>query len=88
MLNGDKQHLPNDLDKLVIKWSEKWQMLFNFGKRKFLRTGHGNLDINYNMEVTVLGNTVKEKDIGITISAHMKVSEQCGIAASNGNQIL
>ena len=29
--DGDKQHLQNDLDRLV-KWSEKWQMLFNFGK--------------------------------------------------------
>ena len=29
-----------------------------------------------------------KKDLGITISADMKVSEQCGIAASNGNQIL
>ena len=28
--DGDKQHLQNDLDKLV-KWYEKWQMLFNFG---------------------------------------------------------
>ena len=28
--DGDKQHLQNDLDRLV-KWSEKWQMLFNFG---------------------------------------------------------
>ena len=37
---------------------------------------------------TVLGTTVKEKDLGVTISADMKVSEQCGIAASNGNQIL
>ena len=27
---GDKQHLQNDLDRLV-KWSEKWQMLFNLG---------------------------------------------------------
>ena len=45
---GDKQHLQNDLDKLV-KWSEKWQMLLIFGKCKCLRTGHGNLDINYNM---------------------------------------
>ena len=26
----DKQSLQYDLDKLV-KWSEKWQMLFNFG---------------------------------------------------------
>ena len=32
--------------------------------------------------------TVKEKDIGITISADMKVSEQCSIAASKGNKIL
>ena len=37
---------------------------------------------------TVLGTTVKEKDIGVTIIADMKVSEQCGIAASKGNQIL
>ena len=37
---------------------------------------------------TVLGTTVKEKDLGITISADMKVSEQCVIAASKGNQIL
>ena len=28
--NGDYEHLQDDLDKL-IKWSEKWQMLFNFG---------------------------------------------------------
>ena len=28
---GDKQKLQDDIDKLV-RWSEKWQMLFNFGK--------------------------------------------------------
>ena len=36
----DKQSLQDDLDKLV-KWSEKWQMLFNFGKCKCIRIGHG-----------------------------------------------
>ena len=30
---GDKQKLQYDIDKLV-RWSEKWQMLFNFGKCK------------------------------------------------------
>ena len=85
--DGDKQQLQNDLDRLV-KWSEKWQMLFNFGKCKCLHTGHGNLNVNYKMGDTVLGTTVKEKDLGVTISADMKVSEQCGIAASKGNQIL
>ena len=87
MMMIDKQHLQNDLSRLV-KWSEKWQMLFNFGKCKCLHTGRGNLDVNYKMGDTVLGTTVKEKDIGVTISADMNVSEQCGIAASKGNQIL
>ena len=35
----------------------------------------------------VLNTTVKEKDLGFTISADMKVSEQCGIAAAKGNQL-
>ncbi len=29
--NGGKQQLQDDIDTL-IKWSEKWQMLFNFEK--------------------------------------------------------
>ena len=83
--DGDK-HL-DDLDKLV-KWSERWQMLFNLGKCKYLHTGHGNLDVNYKMGDNVIDTTVKEKDLGVTISADMKVSEQCGIADSKSNQIL
>ena len=63
-------------------------MLLNFGKCKCLHTEHGNLDVNYNMGDTVLGTTAKEKDLGITISADMKVSERCSIAASKGNKIL
>ena len=82
----------NDLDvditSKLIEWSEKWQMLFNFGKCKCLHTGHGNEDAQYTMGDTVLNTTLKEKDLGLTISADMKVSEQCGIAAAKGNQIL
>ena len=59
--DGDKQHLQNDLDRLV-KWSEKWKML-NFWKCKCLHTGRGNLDVNYKMGDTVLGTTVNEKDL-------------------------
>ncbi len=85
--DGDRQHLQDDLDRL-IKWSEKRQMLFNFGKCKCLHTGYGNEYVEYTMGGSVLSTTVKEKDLGLTISADMKVSEQCGIAASKGNQIL
>ena len=35
---------------------------------------------------TILGTSVKEKDLGV--SADMTVSEQCGLAAAKGNQIL
>ena len=63
-------------------------MLFNFGKCKCLHTGQGNLDVNYEMGDIVLCITVKEKDLGVTISTDMKVSEQCGIAALKGNTIL
>ena len=46
--------------------------------------------MNYTMGGTILGKTVKEKHLGggVTINANMKVSEQCRIAASKGNQIL
>ena len=72
----------------LVKWSEKWQMLFNFRKCKCIHIGHGNMDEEYKMGDAVLGRTTQEKDLGVTFSADMKVSEQCGIAASKGNQIL
>ena len=37
---------------------------------------------------TILSKTVKEKDVGVSMNANMKVSEQCRIAASKGNQVL
>ena len=84
---GDKKFLQDDIDKLV-KWSEKWQMLFNFGKCKCLHIGPGNTSMTYEMGGTILSTTVKEKDLGVTMNANMKVSEQCRIAASKGNQVL
>ena len=67
--DADRQHLQDDLNKLT-EWSEKWQMLFNFGKCKCLHTGHGNVNEQYTMGGTVLNTTVKEKDLGLTISAN------------------
>ena len=37
---------------------------------------------------TVLGTTLEENYLGVTISADIKVSELCGISASKGNQVL
>ena len=85
--NGDKQKLQDDIDKLV-RWSEKWQMLFNVGKCKCLHTGPGNTGMNYDMGGTILSKTGKEKDLGVTMNANMKVSEQCRIAASKATRFL
>ena len=83
----DKQSLQDDQEKCV-KWSEKRQMLLNVGKCKCIHIGHGHMDEEYKTGDAVLGRTTQEKDLGVTFSADMKVSEQCGIAASKGNQIL
>ena len=58
-------------------------MLFNLGKCKCIRIGHGNMDKEYQMGDAMLGRTTNEKEK--TFRADMKVSEQCGIAASKGN---
>ena len=43
---------------------------------------------DYEMGATILIKTVEEKDVGVTMNANMKVSEQCRIAASKGNQVI
>ena len=44
--------------------------------------------MNFEMGGTILSKTVKENDLGVTMNANMKVSEQCRIAESKGNQVL
>ena len=75
---GDKQNLQDDIDKLV-KWSKKWQMLFNFGKCKCLHIGPGNTSMKYEMGRTILSTTVKEKYLGVTWN---KLSTDCVHASS------
>ena len=62
-------------------------MLFNFGKCKCHHTGQWKGNSQYKIGGSVLNTTLKKKDLGLTISADMKVSEQW-IAAAKGNQIL
>ena len=53
-----------------------------------IHTGQWNEDAQYTMGGIVLNTAVKEKDLGLTISDDIKVSEQCGFAAAKGDQIL
>ena len=83
----DSQVLQEDLDSLV-RWSEKWQMSFNQDKCKCLHIGRSNGKSDYAIQNAVLNTTATEKDIGVTIQADLKVSEQCSIAARKGNQLI
>ena len=62
----DKQSLQDGLDKLV-KWSDKWQMLLNFGKCKHIHIGHGNMDDEYKMGDALLSRTTHAASKGNTI---------------------
>ena len=61
--DADKETLQDDLTNLV-KWSEKWQMLLNFGKCICIHIGHGNVRKECFMGNTILGTSVKEKGLG------------------------
>ena len=74
-IDGDKQQLQNELDKLV-KWSEKWQMLLHFWKCKCLHTGHGNLDINYDMGDIVLLTKLLTRLPSQTTSSRWQVDQE------------
>ena len=63
-------------------------MLFHFMKCNCTHIRHGYMDEEYKMGDAVLGRTAQEKELGVTCSADMKVSVQCRIAASKGNQVL
>ena len=52
---GDKQNIQYDIDK-VVRWSGKWQMLFNFGKCKCLHTEPRHTVMNYAMGGTIISN--------------------------------
>ena len=61
--NLEIKKLQDYIDKLV-RWSEKLQMLFNFGKCKCLHTGPGNTGTNHEMGGTILSKTIKDKHLG------------------------
>ena len=59
-----------------VMWFDKWKMLFNFGKCKFLHPGHGNNSMNYTMGSTILSEAEKEKYLGVTINCTLIVSPE------------
>ena len=52
-------------------------MEFTIKKCKVMRFGKGDLPYSCNMKGVSLSETKEEKDIGVTVQANLKPSEQC-----------
>ena len=72
---NERASLQRDLDELV-KWSEKWQMKFNFDKCKIMHVGRQHIRDPYLMGGQVLAVTQQEKDLGIILNTKLGSSEQ------------
>ena len=53
----------------------KMANVIQFWKYKCINIGHGNMDEEYKLGDAVLGRITQEKDLGVTFSADMKLSE-------------
>ena len=71
----DQDIFQSDLDKLV-KWSEDWQMKFNFKKCKIMHTGRVVRERLYEMGGQTLGHIEREKDLGVIVNSKLSSSDQ------------
>ena len=83
---ADVERLQQDLDTLIT-WSQKWQMLFNVSKCKFMHVGTMQLERQYFMNDQTLEVVTQEKDLEVLISNDLKVSQQCQQAYNRGSRI-
>ena len=82
--------LEDEVASNILKFADDTQIFRRVQTRQECRTLQDDLNRKepYEIHNTVLLKTSKEKDIRVTISADWKVSEQCGITARKGNQLL
>lgn len=83
----DQTGLQTDLDRLT-EWESNWDMKFNITKCKRMHIGKYNGKIPYSMNGITLAETTVERDLGILISADLKVSAQCQQAYSKAQRVL
>jgi len=79
--------LQNCLDQL-LQWADTWCMSFNTSKCKVLHVGRNNICHRYNMDGSILEETVRERDIGVIITNNLKPAQQCLEAARRAGAVL
>ena len=61
---------------MLVDWSERWQMEFNFTKCKRLHIGRISSRRQYEMRGHKLDEISKERDLGIQINQKLSASDQ------------
>ena len=79
--------LQEDLHSMY-KWSQDWQLLFNFTKCKCLHIGYNNPNYDYFMGDVRIESIDIEKDLGVHIHKSLKVKEQVNYVVKKANRIL
>jgi hypothetical protein len=83
----DRAKLQAVLNRLC-DWTTEWGMKFNVQKCKVMHFGKKNPKFNYTMEGKQLEEVTEERDIGITVTDHLKPSIQCAKAATTARAVL
>ena len=80
----DARKMQTIIDNLV-RWAKRWGMAFNEAKCKIMHMGANNRKTKYFMNGNEIEVATEEKDLGVWVSATMKPSKQCSVAAKNAN---
>ena len=71
----DAEELQKDLNMLT-KWTETWQLPFNYEKCVVMHIGSSNQSFSYSMKGLRLDETAEEKDLGIIVDKSLKFHSQ------------
>ena len=72
----------------LMRWSERWQMLFNMDKCHVLHAGRHNQQFDYLCGGGVLEVAKAEKNVGVMVTSDLKPSVQCARVAKKANLVL
>ena len=73
----------------MTEWTEKWLMVFNMSKCKYMRIGNTEVpEYQYSIGDTRLEETVVERNIGVLVDNKLRFSEHIAEKVNKANGVL